>query len=284
MNIPFLLLSAFLSAVPIIFWLMVLARKHRSNMVFFFGLNFVMAMGFSALFQYKLENILSFWIQGDQPNGIMIFLSFMAMGVIIEYGKNFIVRLTGGKYFHTIDDVMDLSFATALGFMFYRNTFHFYLLFSGGFPEIVGPVKIFKDMLENIFFILPVHLFCSGIFGYFYGLSLFAKEELKEDHRNRFKRYKVFAFKTMKIMEGSFISVVFYGIFFSVLKFDPTFGDVIQWLGMDRNILFGIDEKLMPLISFFYFSVGTLFLFQLMDQKRDFSRKKLLVDNSKSKK
>ncbi len=285
MNLPAIILAIVLSFLPVFFWSAILKRKHRKGMTFFFALNFILSAGFAALFHHKLEAIIENGILGENDHGALVFVSYMIMGMLIEYGKNFIVRMTGGKYFQTIDDVMDLSFATALWFTFYRNIFHFHLLFIGANPDITGPIKILKDILENVFFILPIHLFCSGIFGYFYGVSIFATEKLKEAHKDRLTRYKIFAFRTMKVMEGTIISVFFYGLFFTILKMDPTIGDIFSLVGLKRVVLFGteIDERVMPIISFLFFGVGTIFLFQLMDQKREFSQKALLFDRSPKK-
>jgi len=279
MNLLDLALAVLLSFLPVFFWTVILKRKHRQSMLFFFVLNFVLAMGFAALFYHFLEYRIENWIQGEIPMGGLIFLSYLVAGICIEYGKNFIVRLTGGHYFKNLDDVMDLSFATALGFTFYLNIFHFYQLFQGAIPEVEGPVKMMKDVIQSIFYILPVHLFCSGIFGYFYGLALFASEELKAEHREQNWRYRLVAFKAMKIMEGTFISVLFYGAFFTILKFDPSIGDVTELLGLGRLVLLGtpIDEKLLPIFSFLFFSFGTLVLFQFLDKKRDLDRRALLI-------
>lgn len=282
MSLPVVLIAVFLSFLPIFFWVIILSRKHRKNMLFFFLVAFVLSMGFSALFQHVLEGRLEGVLLAESISSLRFLGSYILLGMLIEYGKNFIVRLTGGKYFKTIDDVMDLSFATALGFTVYRNAFIFSLLLSGGIPDVIGPVKILKEILKNIFFVLPIHLFCSGIFGYFYGLSLFANEELKESHREQSARYRMVSFKTLKILKGTAISTIFYGIFFTILKLDPTIGDITEFFGFGRLIILGteIDEKIMPLFSFLFFSLGTVFLFQFLDQKREYSQQNLLIDKN----
>ena len=178
---------------------------------------------------------------------------------------------------------MDLSFATALGFVFYQHIFYFYGLFLGAYPDIQGPVKILKEILKSEFFILPIHLFCSGMFGYYYGVSLFATEKLKQSYWEGKKWQTVFPFKTITILKGTLISIFFYGIFFTLLKFDPTIGDVNEALGLGRLVIFGteIDEKILPIFSFFFFGAGTVFLFQFMDQKREWETKDMFLDKSK---
>ncbi len=280
----FRLISALLlSFLPVFFWMIVLNRKHRNGMHFFFGINFVLAALFSAVFHHFLEFRIENIIQGDLSFGFRVFASYLLMGICIEYGKNFIVRLTGHRYFRSIDDVLDLSFATALGFTFYQNFFHFHQVFAGDFPDIAGPVKILKEVIQSTFYILPIHLFCSGFFGYFYGLALFATDKLK-DQDAAHSRVRLLGHKTAKIIEGTFVSVLFYGVFFTILKLDPSIGDMMEILGFNRPILFGteIDEKLMPLFSFFFFGLGTIILFQLLDKKREFSQKKLLLEKNKT--
>src|SRR6185295_15841435 len=286
MDFSALALALFFSFIPVFFWTVILWRKHRQAMLLFFLLNAFLAMVFGLLFSKMIEIPVEQWVQGRYIGGIGIFLSYMAAGIVIEYGKNFIVRLTGGKYFKSLDDVMDMSFATALGFTFYINAFQFYDVFQGLMPGIEGPVKMLKYVVQSIFYILPAHILCSGIFGYFYGFALFAGDEIQAEHQEKHWRYKLIRFKTMKVFEGTLISTIFYGVFFTILKFDPTIGDLTEALHLGRLVVLGtpIDEKIMPFFSFVFFSLGTVFLFRLLDQNNNAVRQKRDEDLAKARK
>lgn len=225
-------------------------------MKFFFFLVFTLAGIFSVVFHlYSIEII------STLQSLFGFLLGFIAVGIIVEYGKNFIIRILGKNYFKDIDDVVDLAFATALGFTFIENIFIFTDLFSALFSGSLSsddtygaPIEITKKILSQEFFILPIHLFCSGIFGYYYGLSLFAKESLQK------KRF----FSQMQIIKGTLISTITYGVFFFLKEQDPYISDIALLFGIEN---FPVDERLLPIISFGFFSAGSLFLFHLLEHK-----------------
>lgn len=243
------------AAIPVIFWYFIIIRSNRKSMRFFFFLIF----GGAALFAFFWKYYAEFFVLAEAKSFFGVLLGFVFVGTIIEYGKNFIVRLIGKNYFRGIDDVVDLSFATALGFTFMENTLEFSALFSASM-DYGSPVTILKEILIKEFFILPIHLFCSGIFGYYYGVSLFATNEDGEVIKSK-------AFASFQIIKGTLISILTYGCFFMLKELDPGFQDIARIFGYE-GFLFGIDEKLLPLISLGFFSLGSLFLFHLMEEKR----------------
>jgi len=179
-------------------------------------------------------------------------LSLIATGVIIELSKNMIVRFFGKKFFETIDDVVDLSFATALGFTATENIFHFYELFLYA-DTYDTPIVIIKEIISQVFFIIPIHLFCSGIFGYYYGLSLFAKP----NQRTFWKK----AYGLVQFIKGTFISITVYGLFFYIMTQDVRMGEVANFFGYEN---FPFNESLFPFISFIFSSLTALYLFEKM--------------------
>lgn len=275
---PTVIILAFLCAtLPVFFWFFIFKRNTREQFFLRFFLTFALAaVGGIAFWQNEVQliDLLSDW-------GIGIFLIFFVLGTAVEYFKNFIVRIAGFRYFKNIDDVMDLSFASALGFTFGENLFHFLSVFS---VSGQNPVELVKFLLERELFILPVHLVCSGLFGYFYGVGLFASEEIKAQNERReifqFLKKAFFflpqekIFQSVKILEGTLVSVSAYALFFFVVQKDPTTGDILQLLGMEKIF---IDEKLLPFIAFAFFQVGTIALFTLLDKKRRWDNHHLLV-------
>lgn len=282
MSLLIILGSILAAALPVVLWYIILRRKEREHFFVRFFVAFFFA-GVGAIFFFANEEHFKHFLT---DYGLPLFLIFFLLGACIEYFKNIVVRFTGKGFVESIDDVMDLSFAAALGFTFFENIFHFIEAFSGMKEDISGPVALVKYFLTREFFILPVHLFCSGIFGYFYGISLFAKEELmaKNEQRTSFRFLSFFAkfalssrervFRSVKILEGTIISVFFYSVFFLLLEKNYTTNDFLAFFGLAP---IGIQEYLMPLISFFFFRFGTIVLFSLMDRKRRWKQQNMLT-------
>lgn len=206
----------------------------------------------------------------------LFFLLAFAFGISIEYYKNIVVRITGVRYIKNIDDVIDLSFASALGFSFVENIFYFTLLFSA--PD-ADPVSLVKIFFIREFFILPIHLFCSGLFGYFYGVGLFGGKEIQQKNRKSFLflLFSLFLFfvpqkrrfKAVKILQGTLLSGSFYAMAFSFFTLDPHISKVFLWFGISN---FPVDESLVILLAFLIFKLGTIVFFSLMDKKRRWER------------
>jgi hypothetical protein len=283
-NLKILAISAILSFIPVIFWYIIIKRKNRKGMALRFFLAFILA-GIGALyFVLRAEKIVDSYLESQD---LPFFSTFIFIGLLITLFKNIVVQLAGIRYFKNIDDVIDLSFASALGYTFFENIIFFYITFSGQNPEAVGPIKMLKYFLEREFFILPIHLFCSGLFGYFYGLSIFASPELKKSHKKDSFWYSImyfllslifiipkkFLFIITKITQGTIISVGFYALFFVIQEYDPYLSDILNL----ANFKTPIDERLMPLIAFGFFKIGSLTLFSLMDQKRRFDNRNMLI-------
>ena len=162
------------------------------------------------------ESLLNWLIS---QRGWSIALGYALLGVLIEYGKNIAVRISGWHYCRDIDDVLALSFAAALGFVAFENLF----LFLTKYSSDVGIVEMVKYTLSRQFFVLPVHLFCSGVFGYFYGVGRFASAEFRRADFARVQRALFFLparsrHRIARIACGTLISVTTFALFFTILK------------------------------------------------------------------
>ncbi len=259
-----LLIAFVLSFLTVFIWHEILSRSRRKSLEFFFWLVFAISMIFGFVWIVYAEkiitpNLLSFYFNtfavGQTSNSFFIFALFFSLvitGGIIELGKNTIVRLFGKRFFETVDDVVDLSFGTALGFTAIENLFHFYNLFYLS-DTYDTPMIIIKEVISQVFFVLPIHLFCSGIFGYYYGLSLFALNSQRKFWK------KLYGF--VQFIKGTVISVVIYGLFFYVMKQDYRMGDVASFFGFEN---FPLNESIFPFISFIFSSLTALYLFEKM--------------------
>ncbi len=279
---PTILLLAFISAtLPILAWFAILRRKNRKGMRGRFLMAFILASIGGLIFTLIQSDTIGFLTRYISS----FFLVFLLIGLCIEYFINFMVRIAGFGFFRSVDDVIDLSFAAALGFTFSENLIAFSLTFSGNNPDVIEPVLMLKYFLIREFFILPIHLFAAGLFGYFYGIALFASQELQENNKKDFffRLYtllfffipKSFRFKTIKIAQGTTLSVLSYSIFFSIYHKNYMVSDVFHWLGIPS---LSVDEQLILLIAFLIFKGGTILFFNLMDKKRRWSQKGLLIE------
>lgn len=112
-------------------------------------------------------------IIGSKPV-LALFLSFIGVGVIEEFSKFFIMKLIGKRFFRSIDDVIELAIISALGFAFLENIIYF----SSHWDQLsTGNFFIFALMRVTV--VTMVHMLCSGLFGYYYGMAYFASPMLK---------------------------------------------------------------------------------------------------------
>jgi hypothetical protein len=224
MTLPILALAFLSAAAPVVAWFFILRQKDSKGM----GKRYLVTFALSAiggvmfvLFQGNIIGLL-------QNQIASLFFVFLLVGMVMEYFKNYVIRFSGVGAFRNIDDVIDLSFAAALGFTFGENIVEFSITFSGNNAAVQGPIQMLKYFLIREFFILPIHLFSSGLFGYFYGMGLFASKELREQNNKDFffRIYSQFfvmlseerRFKAVKILQGTTLSVLSYGVFFTLYQ------------------------------------------------------------------
>lgn len=280
MNFLPYLFAAFAAALPLLAWYIILHRKQRSGMSKRFWMAFLLAALGAGIFFFWEDD----FVEKMNTSTSMLLFSVLILGMAIEYFKNIIVRFTGIAYIKSIDDAIDLSFAAALGFTFAENIFHFGALLSVGDMD---PIPMLKLFLIREFFILPIHLFCSGIFGYFYGVGLFAGEELQEKNRKSFwfKFLSILLFfvpkkrrfRAVKILQGTLLSAIFYAIFFTFFWIDPKVSDLFRVLNLPE---IPVDESLILLVAFGMFKFGTILFFSFMDKKRRWEKQGLLAEQS----
>ena len=111
---------------------------------------------------------------------LSIIFTFILVGIIEEFMKNFAVRLTDDEFIKNIDDAIVLSIIAALGFSFTENIMYFYNIWSHqGTTNLIAPF-IFRSVFSTF-----AHVMFSGIFGYFYGLARFANPILHEQLKTK---------------------------------------------------------------------------------------------------
>lgn len=155
--------------------------------------------------------------------------AYMFVGVIEEYMKNLVVRKADKGFFRNIDDAIEFSIMSALGFAFIENILYFYYIWEYQGVDVLLVSFVFRALFSTF-----AHILFSGIYGYYYGMAYFADPLWSEEVRkNRhplvnlfhtvfhFKRNRVFA--TEKISEGLLIAVILHGLFNILLEMNLTF-------------------------------------------------------------
>ena len=181
--------------------------------------------------------------------GVIMFLA-----VIEEYVKHLTVRFIDDKKIKDVDDAITLSIIVGLAFAFIETIIYG---ISTGDMSIVLP---------RAFLTLPIHLICSGIFGYYYGLAHFAKpilaaKQKASKYQIQFKWFhtilrmkKVDVYEEEKIAQGLVLATLFH---------------------TTANIIFELDLAFIavPLIAFglfvlSYFYKESHFIYRLLHSKK----------------
>jgi len=182
------------------------------------------------LFKIEFRDMMSFF--GKERNPIKSALYMYAfVGIVEEIGKHLVVKFLDDKKLRTIDDAIELSIVSALGFAFVENIMYFIsFLQSGDFAwHVFLTAVVFRSIFSTF-----AHILFSGIHGYFYGIAHFASKELQL-HEKENKHvilqimHKIFHLKTKtiyheeKMTEGLFIAVALHAGFNVFLHFNMVF-------------------------------------------------------------
>lgn len=193
-----------IAIVPAIIWLYLFLRRHHENK-WLVVLTFVGGMVAAKLilvyqgYWDETVNLIFFKvnpidfkaniysIMGTRPV-LALFLSFVGVGVIEEYGKFWIMRFINSNFFKSIDDVIELAIICALGFAFFENIIYF----SQHWGQLdTGSFFVFALMRVTV--VTMVHMLCSGILGYYFGMAFFASPMLKIQYMKK-QRHPVLDF------------------------------------------------------------------------------------------
>ncbi len=224
-------------------WFFYHKQKGKKSMIlktFMFGSFFVLPLlGYKYLWQYFpwinafqythpfRDDIIGFANISIIPLDVL--LTFMLVGVIEEITKLWAVKCTNRKIICSVDDAIEMCIMAALGFSFAENIVYFYnILATRGVENIIYPF-IFRSLFSTF-----AHIMFSGILGYYYGLSLFANDLMKEQHsQKRWKGIKYFAqlfnlkkevvFHDEKLTQGLLIAIILHALFNIFLEMNWTF-------------------------------------------------------------
>ncbi len=187
-------LCIFLAIIPVGAWYFVFRRKHahKWHQVI---LTFIAGMFSGALilayqhFWGEPFDLIFFTIEPSNfgeniksalgVSALSYFLVYLSVGFIEEYSKHWVVKKTDHRIFESVDDVIEFSIIAALGFSFLENIGYFFMLILRDQTESLTSLFLVRSV-----FVVFIHILCSGIYGYFYGLGHFATPILEQRERN----------------------------------------------------------------------------------------------------
>jgi RsiW-degrading membrane proteinase PrsW (M82 family) len=180
------------------------------------------------------------------PAGVV--LAFMFVGILEEYMKNIVVRVTDGNHLRHIDDAIEFCVIAALGFAFVENIMYFFYIWSYQGFESLFISFIFRSVFSTF-----AHVLFSGIFGYYYGVAHFAdpifQEEIRQKRHPLIKAFhRVFhlksstLFKEEKLLEGLCIALLLHAGFNIFLEIGWTFV-VVPYLFLGYALLSFLFRK-----------------------------------------
>ncbi len=278
------IVTTLLVLLPVIGWGFAFTRRKTpgKKVIFLtFGAGIISAL-IMFLYQYYWETKLDFgffeltpvdfqeniggWVQNRL---LSIFLVAMSIGLIEEYLKHWVVKKSDHNYFDSVNDVIELSIIAALGFAFTENMI--YLL-----REIIThgmTQKFFSLFILRSLFVVFVHVLCSGIYGYYYGVGYYARPILEEDEHEGRKRWipnflhrlihwkKARIFHDEMIALGLIISVVIHGLFDFFMSVNWSVGSMLGVASLEKV---GIHIIVLPA----YLIFGLLYLAKIFQKKR----------------
>jgi len=270
------------AAGPAIAWLYFFTRQHKIGkwlMLFVFIAGMVAAKIILTYQGYWDETInLIFFkvnlvdfrsnIEGLVVNAVLAtFFVFLGVGAMEEYMKFWIMRLISKNWFQSIDDVIHLAIVSALGFAFLENI----LYFSANWGKLSAAGFLVFALLR-VTVVTMVHMLCSGILGYYYGMAFFASPVLQIQYSKK-KQHPVIQF--IKKILHSRSSDIFYDEMYSIgLILSMVTHALYDFIFTINKVIFGIP-LVVPAI-FIYLFGGYWFLMKLF-QKKDLNLKLGLV-------
>lgn len=252
-----------LALIPVVIWMKIFLKKHpekRSHIIitFIYGmLSAALVLGYQYLLGKGEVNLIFFEFEATDfresirsigyTTVVSSFLIYMSVGLLEEVTKHFAVVKADRKIFESVDDVIELSIIAALGFAFLENVGYFFAVIVHGDTS-----NLFMLFLVRSVFVVFIHILCSGIYGYFYGIGHFAKpymqKEIQKGRRfivaNFFHKVlhfkKTSVFRERMAMEGLLLAVFFHGIYDFIMEMNfMIFGKPAFMLVLPAYLIFG---------------------------------------------
>lgn len=219
---PLYLAYGGLALLPAIIWLAFLFKKNKNKkvqiLIFLLGsLTVIPIFIIQYLFSYYPQFDIVTQAKDALTNPIYKFLvTYAWVGLSEELVKQWILRYLDSKYLlvQTINDSINLSLISALGFSFAENILYFHQIGTQ-----LGLLTLLVAFLFRSIFTTCSHLVCSGFFGYYYGIAKFSISIVEESNWEGKKLYfsqligKIFnisriqAYQENTILKGLLIAI-----------------------------------------------------------------------------
>ncbi len=252
---PLYLLYGGLALTPAIIWLTVLFNKTKNRRV---QILIFLSGSIAVIPIFIIHHLFSIFPDFDFiqkanaaiSNPILQFIILYSwVGLSEELVKQWLLRYFDSKYLlvQTINDSINLSLISALGFAFAENIFYFYNIGT----QLGLEAFIVAFAFRSIFTICG-HLVFSGFFGYYYGIGKFSisivEQSFKEGKKLYFSRFlgrllnisKFQAYQEATILKGLFIAIILHA----------TYDFLLEMNGYTNNALFLIGAALFILASY----------------------------------
>ena len=116
---------------------------------------------------------------GPTNLGLNLIALYASIGIIEEYLKNLTVKKVDKKEINSIKDCIEFSIIAALGFSFAENTFYFIQIYHSFGINMLLEVFVFRALFSTF-----AHILFSAVYGYHFGLAIFAKDIYKQKQEN----------------------------------------------------------------------------------------------------
>ncbi len=225
---PLYLVYGGLALLPAIIWLVVLYSKQSNKkyqiLIFLLGtLTVIPIFLIQYLFTLVPQIDLVTFANEHVTNPHLNFLILYAwVAVTEEIVKQWMIRYLDSKFLivQTINDSIQYSLVSALGFSFAENIFYFYQI---GTQAGIAPLLV-AYFFRSIFTTCG-HLVFSGFFGYFYGIAKFSISIVEHSNLQGKKMWfsrligrvlnisRIQAYQETTILKGLFTAIIVHMIF-----------------------------------------------------------------------
>lgn len=251
---PLHLLYGGLALLPAIIWLSFIFRKQQKKkfqiIIFLLGsLSVIPIFLLQYLFTiYPQIDVLAWADSAFTDNQFLHFLVVYAwVSITEEIVKQWMVRFLDSKYLlvETINDSINFSLVSALGFSFAENIFYFYHIGTSA-----GLAALIVAYLFRSIFTTCGHLVFSGFFGYYYGRAKFSISLVNQSNiqgktlllprliGKMLNISKIQAFQEATIIKGLLIAIGLHTVFNYLLEMSNYTGNSLFIAGAALYILF----------------------------------------------
>lgn len=210
---PKYFITFLIAIIPALIWAALFIKKHRENrlLVFFTFFGGIFAAQLILLYKGYWDttinlifakitlvdfrtNISSMFVS----TVLAAFVTFLGIGAMEEFFKFGVMKFISKSFFRSIDDVITLAIVSALGFSFYENMIYFNSQWGA-----MSTSAFLMLAASRVTIVTMVHMLCSGVLGYYFGLAYFASPIMRLQHAEKKRHPILIFFKNLLHMKKS---------------------------------------------------------------------------------